>query len=130
MKWRWGWTMTASKKQQSYERGLLAEKLAAGYLRLKGYKILRTRYKTPVGEIDLVAAKGDALVMVEVKARNDTASALESIDMKSQQRIENATLHFLASFPEFSSYGVRFDVIAFGRGYSLTHLDNAWEARS
>lgn len=122
--------MSEAKKQKAYKQGVWAEKYAALYLRSKGFRILHERYKTPVGEIDIVAAKGDTLVIAEVKSRTNMAAALESVDTKTQIRIENATLHFLASFPEFTSYAVRFDVIAVGKGFSLRHLDNAWQARS
>ncbi|MBP5618294.1 MAG: YraN family protein, partial [Clostridia bacterium] len=48
------------------ERG---EKLAARYLRRKGYRILERNFQTRFGEIDLIARKGDQLVFVEVKTR-------------------------------------------------------------
>lgn len=54
---------------RAYRRGLFAETVTALLLRLKGHRILARRYKTPVGEIDLVALKGRRLAFIEVKRR-------------------------------------------------------------
>jgi putative endonuclease len=43
---------------KAYRRGVFAETLAALLFRLKSYRIVASRYRTPVGEIDLVALKG------------------------------------------------------------------------
>jgi putative endonuclease len=60
---------------RAYRRGLLAESLAATLFRLKGYRIVARLYRTPVGEIDLVALKGKRLAFVEVKARKTREDA-------------------------------------------------------
>jgi len=57
------------RRVRAYRRGLFAETVAALLLRLKGHRILARRYRTPVGEIDLVALKGKRLAFVEVKRR-------------------------------------------------------------
>jgi putative endonuclease len=44
-------------------------------LRLKGYAVVARRYKTPVGEIDLVALKGKRLAFIEVKRRKTKEDA-------------------------------------------------------
>jgi putative endonuclease len=51
---------------KAYRRGLFAETVMALLLRLKGHRIVARRYKTPVGEIDLVALKGKRLAFIEV----------------------------------------------------------------
>ena len=56
-------------RRAGYARGLVAEGIAAWLLRLKGYRVLATRYRTPLGEIDIVARRGKVLAFVEVKAR-------------------------------------------------------------
>ena len=121
-------------KRTSYQRGLWAEKWAALYLRLKGYRILKTRYKTPVGEIDLIAVKKKTLVFVEVKARAHIDDALHAVNMRAQRRIQKASGHFVIYHPEYTAYDMRFDVIAFAKGivggYWPRHLDNAWQAHS
>jgi len=60
---------------KAYRRGVFAETLAALLFRLKGYRIVASRYRTPVGEIDLVALKGKRLAFVEVKRRKTQADA-------------------------------------------------------
>jgi len=52
------------------EFGALGEKLAAGYLKKNGYKILEKNYKNKLGEIDIIAREGDEIVFVEVKSRS------------------------------------------------------------
>ena len=59
----------------AYRHGVFAETLAALLLRLKGYAIVARRYKTPVGEIDLVALKGRRLAFIEVKRRKTREDA-------------------------------------------------------
>ncbi|MCC7305423.1 MAG: YraN family protein [Alphaproteobacteria bacterium] len=120
----------ANKKIAAYKRGMFAEKLAAVVLRLKGYKILRHRYKTPFGEIDLVARKGKYLVFVEVKDRPDFGAALEAVSPRNQARVEQAARYFLSAHPHYAEWDMRFDVIVTGRPFSWRHLDNAWQSRT
>ncbi len=119
-----------TEKLKAYERGHFAETLAAAYLTLRGYRILKKRYKTPVGEIDLVAKRGKSLIMVEVKRRKALGEALESVTPKNQRRVAQATRHFLAAHPGYCSLDVRFDVIVMGWPFYWRHLDNAWQAHT
>lgn len=122
--------MAKSRKIKAYERGHHIEALAAFCLRLKGYKILKSRYKTPGGEIDLVARRKNVLVFVEVKGRSEMQAALESVTARNQARVEQAARYFIAQHPQFSELDMRFDVVVFVPPFSLHHLDNAWAARS
>lgn len=123
-------TKARTRKQQSYDRGLWAEHVAAFYLFLKGYRILRRRYKTPVGEIDLVAVRKKTLAMVEVKAREKAEDGLCAVNVRSQGRIARAAGYFLAAHPSYAEYNIRFDVVVYAWPFSLRHLDNAWLGRS
>ena len=76
--------VTKRKKITAYQKGHWAEILAAAYLWLKGYKILTRRYKSPVGEIDLIAQKGRTLAAVEIKARDEISTALEAVNAKTR----------------------------------------------
>ena len=76
--------------KNNYYKGHLAELVAAAALMLKGYIILKRRYKTPGGEIDLIAKRGNIIVAVEVKARPSIQQGLEAISTKQQRRICNA----------------------------------------
>jgi putative endonuclease len=76
--------------KKTYQTGLAAQRICRLALRLKFYRILATRYKTPVGEIDIIAARGHTVVAVEVKARATREAAIESISPEQQSRIARA----------------------------------------
>src|SRR5690348_10908885 len=68
-------TDMSQARVKAYRSGLFAETLTALLLRLRGYRIVAQRYKTPVGEIDLVALKGKRLAFIEVKRRRTKEDA-------------------------------------------------------
>lgn len=109
-----------------YEKGLAAETLAAWYLRLKLYNILERRFKTPVGEIDLIAVRGRTLIFVEVKKRDDCDAAAASINLKSRARITRAAELYLQRHPEYTGWALRFDALAFPAKGWPRHIRNAW----
>ncbi len=113
-------------KIKSYRLGLLAEQFAAWGLRLRGFRILAQRYKTPVGEIDLIARKGSTLAFVEVKARADLSTALESVTPRMQGRIVKAANYFIAQNSALAGCDMRFDLVAVAPPFYWRHLDNAW----
>lgn len=117
-----------SSRKNSYSDGVLYEGMAELYLWGKGFRILKRRYKTGVGEIDLVALDGEILVFVEVKGRKTEEEALFSITPRMKSRITAAACHFLAENPGHSERTMRFDVVAICPPFSIRHLDNAWEA--
>lgn len=118
-----------TKKQRAYQKGVWAEMLAAGYLWFKGYKIRAWRYKTPVGEIDLIAENKDNLVIVEVKARQHVDDAINAVTPKNQKRVTRAALYFLGDQKE-TSLPIRFDVIGICGVFSIKHLANAWQTQA
>lgn len=96
---------------RAYRRGLFAESLAALLFRLKGYRIVARRYKTPVGEIDLVAVKGKRLAFVEVKARKNREDAAWMLPTRQRRRIVRAAQYWLAGHPDFAGHDMAFDVV-------------------
>src|SRR5437762_972825 len=72
------------------QAGRRAEASAALWLQLKGYRILDRRARTPHGEIDLVALRGNILAFVEVKARKERQAALEAATPELRRRVERA----------------------------------------
>src|ERR1700723_4797577 len=80
----------------AFRLGLTAESRAAMLLIAKGYRIAARRWKTPVGEIDIVARRRRDLVFVEVKARNHLDDAAEAVTERSKQRIVAAAEYWLA----------------------------------
>lgn len=113
-------------KAKTYKFGLLAEEAAAFFLAMKGYRILARRYKTPVGEVDLIARRGKKIVFVEVKARRRGEDALASVTPHMQGRILRAAQHYISRNPSLADYELRFDLVAFAPPFFLRHLDNAW----
>jgi putative endonuclease len=81
-----------SSRQKAERIGRKAEQAAAWWLRLKGFHILATRVRTPFGEMDLIARRGRAVVIVEVKYRKGHEAGLLSILPLQQQRIAKAAL--------------------------------------
>jgi len=92
----------SGQRQQAERRGRIAEQIAAYWLRLKGYRILARRYRTPVGEIDLIVRNRSTLVFIEVKARRDIEAALNALGAHQRRRIERAARLYLAHRPELA----------------------------
>ena len=63
------------KKRVAFFRGHSAERFAAMVLLLKGFRIVARRYRTRLGEIDLIARRGNLVLIVEVKARSSLEAA-------------------------------------------------------
>jgi putative endonuclease len=76
--------------------GLRAERIAALWLNLKGYRVLARRYVVAGGEIDLVAMRGDTIAFVEVKARQALDEALIAITATKRGRLNRAVRHWLS----------------------------------
>ena len=116
------------RSRQTAERyGRGAERWAELYLRLKGYRVLARRYKTPVGEIDLIVRRGRLIAFVEVKARPSEASGLEAISATAQRRIARAAEAWLATRPDARGFDLRFDAIVIMKGRFPHHLTSAFE---
>lgn len=116
------------ERARANARGRLAESLCAWLLRLKAYRILATGYRTKVGEIDVLAARGDTLVAVEVKVRANRATALEAVTWRQRRRIERALAWYLRGHPECAGMALRFDVFAVVPWRLPSHIENAWRA--
>ncbi|MEJ0009140.1 MAG: YraN family protein [Alphaproteobacteria bacterium] len=119
---------TAKQRRRSHRHGIAAEYAALLFLLLKAYRPLAMRYKTPVGEIDLVLKRGGTLVFVEVKARADAASAAEAVHGANRARVVRAAQYFIAGRPEFADHPVRFDVCLVPWYRLPHHIPQAFEA--
>jgi len=78
------------KRRDAERGGRRAERLAAWWLRLKGWRILAIRARTPVGEVDLIARRGRVLAFIEVKARADEIAAAIALDEYRLRRVVRA----------------------------------------
>jgi len=114
------------KRVRAYRSGLVAETLAALMLRLKGYAIVAQRYKTPVGEIDLVALKGRRLAFVEVKRRKTAEDAAWTVPARQRRRIVRAAQYRLAGHPDLAGHDIAFDVVLTAPLAWPRHIANAF----
>jgi putative endonuclease len=112
----------------AFRLGLSAESRAAMFLIAKGYRIVARRWKTPFGEIDIVARRRSALVFVEVKARERADEAAEAVTARGKQRIVAAAELWLAHNPDDARRDIRFDVMLVTPGQIPRHVANAFDA--
>jgi len=95
----------------AFRLGLSAETRAAALLLVKGFRIAARRWRSPVGEIDLVARRGRLLVFVEVKARGALDDAAEAVTERQRRRIAAAAEAWLASHADDLGRDIRFDAV-------------------
>jgi putative endonuclease len=112
----------------AFRLGLSAESRAAMLLIAKGYRIMAQRWKTPFGEIDIVARRRRVLVFVEVKAHERADDAAEAVTERTKSRIIAAAELWLAHRPEDAQHDIRFDVILVTPGRIPRHIANAFDA--
>jgi putative endonuclease len=115
MGWRRG-TLTASERRRDARRsrerrGRHAEWIAALSLRLRGYRILGIREKTPLGEIDVIAVRGRRVAFVEVKARATLEAAEAAISAAQRARIRRAASLWLARNERYRTCELGFDIV-------------------
>ena len=105
--------------------GRRGERLAGWWLRLKGWRILDRRVRTPAGEVDLIARKGSLVAFVEVKTRATAAELDHAIDERRLSRVAAAAEVLM---PRYAGPGddIRVDVILLAPGSRPRHIENAW----
>ena len=106
--------------------GRRREILAAIWLMLKGYRILGLRLRTPEGEIDLLAQRGEVLAVVEVKSRSTLAAALDAVTATQRERLMRAGRLLAARRPSLLRMNVRLDLIAIAPLSWPRHVPDAW----
>ena len=107
--------------------GKQGETLAAKALTQAGLRIIEMNFRTPRGEIDIIAQDGETLVFAEVKSWSSYGPEdLEnSITRKKQARIIETAKYFLSIHRKYSHMKVRFDVIFLGN-QGMRHLESAF----
>ncbi len=115
-----------TERRRRLRFGRFAETLCAWHLRLRGYRILARNYRTPQGEIDIVARRGGLIAFVEVKARRDLVLAGESLSARQQQRIVRAAAWYLQKQPLLQQLDQRFDVMLVAPWQAPHHVIDAW----
>jgi putative endonuclease len=114
-----------SDRRRAEKAGRVGETAAAWWLRLKGWRILARRVRTPAGEVDLIARRGNLIAFVEVKRRKRGAELDFAIDKHRLARVA-AAAEVLG--PRYMQPGddMRVDVILIAPGRALRHIENAW----
>ena len=112
-------------RRKAERGGRRAERIAAWWLRLRGWRILAVRARTPVGEVDLIARRGRTLAFVEVKARSSDDAAGLALDDYRLRRVARAAE---ALAPRFAAPGdtLRIDAIFIVPRRLPRHLANVW----
>lgn len=120
----------AARGLAAFRRGLRAERIAEWWLRLKGWRLLARRAKTPVGELDLVMTRGRVLAFVEVKARANTGLAGAAIHPVAQDRLARAAAWYVQRRPQLHTKMIRFDAVLVAPWRRPRHIENAFAPRS
>ena len=118
----------APERVAAFRTGLSAEARAAAYLLAKGYRILAKRFRTPYGEIDIVARRRNLLAFIEVKARASLDEAAYAVTPRQQQRIVDAAQAWLMAHPEHADFELRFDAMLIAPRHLPRHLLAAFDA--
>jgi putative endonuclease len=116
------------ERQVAFRLGLSAESRAAAFLLAKGFRILARRWKSPLGEIDIVARRRHLLIFVEVKARALLDDAAWSVTARQRARIAAAAEVWLAQFPDDNIRDIRFDAMLVAPGRVPRHIPAAFDA--
>ena len=119
-----------SMSQSRGELGQSGEKAALDYFHSKGYRLVKSNFRTRHGEADLILMDGDVLVFCEVKTKRSLLSghAAESYTPKQQKRLRGLVLRYLRQTAWEGA--LRIDVLALQREpegpyYRIHHFENA-----
>ena len=118
----------APERIAAFRTGLSAESRAAAYLVAKGYRIMARRFRSGVGEIDIIARRRNIIVFVEVKARARLDDAADAGTPHQQARIVAAAEAWIAAHPEHAQSEFRFDAMLVAPGKLPRHLTAAFDA--
>jgi putative endonuclease len=117
----------APERQVAFKLGLSAENRAAALLIAKGFRIVARRFRSPAGEIDIVAKRGPLLIFVEVKARARLDDAAWSVTERQKRRIASAASAWLADHPDDATCDMRFDAVLVAPRSLPRHITGAFE---
>ena len=114
------------RRQRAEKRGHFAELIALMYLRLKGYRLLATRYKSPQGEVDLIMRRRDVTAFIEVKARRSRDEGVMAVTTTQSRRISAAARFWMARDKISNSNFCRFDIVVVNAYFLPHHIENAF----
>lgn len=96
-------------KQNRKWKGRFAENLASLWLQVKGYRILARNSRKGGVEVDILAARGDTLCVVEVKFRQNMQLADLAITPAQRERLQKQVRYWQQKTRQ---QNVRFDIVA------------------
>ena len=109
--------------------GNSGEQFVADFLKNKNFQIISKNFKTKLGEIDLIAQKGEVLAFVEVKTRKTAYFPISNVITKTKQKkIINSAKYFIVQNNIFDKV-CRFDVatvISFNNNFDIEYIENAF----
>lgn len=114
-------------RRAAHTHGHRAETITLWYLRLKGYRLVASRFKSSAGEIDLIMRKGKTLVFVEVKARAKVDDSIFAVTPHQSRRIASAASLFTSRHGMGDIEFQRFDIVAVPSYLWPTHIKNAFD---
>ena len=94
-----------------YRRGWISEWFAAAAMMARGYRVLARRFRTPYGEIDLIAVRGRRLAFVEVKRRATRGEGEAAISLRQVGRIARAAEFWVSRSPAYRDHEQGLDVV-------------------
>jgi len=99
------------ERRRRHRSGLNAETLVAALFAITGYRILARRFRTPIGEIDLIATKAGRVTFVEVKRRSTSEDCEAAITPMLRYRVRRAADLWLARNPSYQRHDIGFDLV-------------------
>ena len=115
------------ERQIAFRTGISAESRAAVFLIAKGFRILARRWRSPVGEIDIIARRRALLIFVEVKARDQLDDAAWSVTDRQRLRIVAAAEAWLARYADDRIRDIRFDAVLIAPRRLPRHIPSAFD---
>jgi Predicted endonuclease distantly related to archaeal Holliday junction resolvase len=120
-------TIDDGRRRRKAERwGHVAEWLGALFLLSRGYLILAIRYRTSLGEIDIIVRKGDVVAFVEVKSRRDPQAAVDAVSDTAKRRIHAASDLWIGRRRDAHRLTRRYDILAFSGWRLPIHFIDAF----
>jgi len=115
-------------RQGAERRGRWAERLAIVALTLKGYRLIKLRFKSGPGEVDLIMRRGEVTAFIEVKTRPNADLAVEAVTHYQSRRIAAAARLWMARDPVAARGVCRFDIVTVSPYQWPRHIPNAFSA--
>ncbi|MEI6765019.1 MAG: YraN family protein [Bacteroidota bacterium] len=111
------------------ELGKNGEEVACGYLREKGFIIIKKNWKLGANEVDIIARHGDYIVFVEVKTR--TSAWFGEPEMSVTKQKQKTLIRCANAYMQMNNIDkeARFDILSIvvsSGKTSINHIENGF----